>query len=250
MLGLRIIATLSAVAMFSAPAEAGTRDAEAALNAELHAFQAQVIATPVRTVRSFEAALPEHQSSRKSGDSGFHLELIAGRFDSHSCLYQLRLHWPGTSTVGGDLRVSSVLRRVDCRAMADEISDSALFEVAAQRRRGHAVAVKQESVPAVVASKPTLKLAAGLAPEPEPMPVTATTIAIHTRLRERPASDAPVRAMLPPESTIVVVPTADASWYRLHGQAAFIQASSIVLTGSAQPDDDPQQLAADQPVGD
>lgn len=220
--GLRLIAALSlaGVPLFAAAADRG--NATDSLNAELRAFQGRVIAMPLRRVRSFTAQLPALPHLRDSGVAP-KLELIAGRVDDQHCVYQLRLHWPG-ATVDEDARHGRLtLRQTACEQMAKEVSDVVLLGVAMPRRDPVVARVPRPSQ-VVAAPQPDGSAAA---------PVSVTTIAIRTSLRERPAGDATVLAKLPPSSMIVVAPTDNPDWYRLHGQPVFIHATSIVR---AKPD--------------
>lgn len=135
---LRVVLVLCP-AVLAAPAFAAITPADAGLAAELRAFTQRMTEAPLRTPRSFSAQLPDIRSGSDRGIATPQLEVVTGRIDNHSCLYHLRLQvqWSGRAPAGAEVEADghSLLKRIDCARLADDVGTVALREVSTLRNR-------------------------------------------------------------------------------------------------------------------
>lgn len=197
---------------------------------DLAKFLAQIPDAPQRAPRDFKADLPSITSSNGKRTVAPVLELVAGRLDSHTCLYQLRLNlrWSGKAFDEDDAAEGgrSVLQKTACSALAQEATAVAVYEVSALQRRlqqGGRFASNKERDQVIAAARRGA---------PEPVQVSgsqldAVTIDSRVNLRISPSLTAPVLSKLAAASMIQVVRTTKDEWYQLQGRPGYIHASAL-----------------------
>lgn len=155
------------------------------------------------------------------------LNILAGRIDAESCLYQLRLDLRWTrGTDADETGGRSLIQKAPCASLADEVVAVANYEVAALHRRlqdGGRFAINREREQVIAAAR---RRGAETARGPyESFP--AVTIGSRVNLRASPSLKAPVLAKLAPASVIELVRTDDSDWFLVRGQPGYVHASAL-----------------------
>ncbi len=196
---------------------------------ELSSFLERVPAAPQRSPRSFKVDLPSITSSNGKRTVSPALELMAGRLDSHTCLYQLRVHlrWSGAVINEDDAAEGgrSVLQKTACSALTQEATAVAVYEVSALQRRlqeGGRFASNKERDLVIAAARHAPE-----AVQTSGSQLDAVTIASRVNLRSMPSLKSPVLSKLAAASLIQVVKTTKDDWYQLQGRPGYIHASAL-----------------------
>ncbi|MDP9139818.1 MAG: SH3 domain-containing protein [Pseudomonadota bacterium] len=197
--------------------------------AELSSFLERIPTAPQRSPRSFKVDLPSITSSNGKRTVAPALELVAGRLDSHTCLYQLRvqLRWSGKAMDEEDAAEGgrSVLQKTACSALTQEATAVAVYEVSALQRRlqeGGRFASNKERDLVIAAARH-----APGAVQTSGSQLDAVTIASRVNLRSMPSLKSPVLSKLGAASLIQVIKTSKDEWYQLQGRPGYIHASAL-----------------------
>lgn len=209
---------------------------------ELAQFLEQIPKAPLRAPRDFRVELPSITSSNGKRTVAPVLELVAGRLDSHTCLYQLRLNqrWSGKTLSDEDEAEGgrSVLQKTACAALAQEATAVAVYEVSALQRRlqqGGRFASNKERDQVIAAARkgaPELVQVSG-------DQLDAVTVDSRVNLRVAPSLTSPVLSKLAAASMIQVVRTSKTDWYQLQGRPGYIHASALASVHTASIDAPP-----------
>jgi len=213
--------------------------------AELSSFLERIPTAPQRSPRSFKVDLPSITSSNGKRTVAPALELVAGRLDSHTCLYQLRvqLRWSGKAMDEEDAAEGgrSVLQKTACSALTQEATAVAVYEVSALQRRlqeGGRFASNRERDLVIAAARH-----APGAVQTSGSLLDAVTIASRVNLRSMPSLKSPVLSKLAAASLIQVVKTGKDEWYQLQGRPGFIHASALASVHASSFDAPPPARA-------
>jgi hypothetical protein len=225
------IGALLAAAAVASPASADV----AAFADPLGAFLDEVRDGDLRTPQRYSVKLPVISSRDKRRSVSPELDVVAGRLDDRTCLYQMRiaLEWSGKALAADDAQVGgrSLIQQAPCETLTNEVVAIAVYEISALERRlqqGGRFALNRERDKIIAAARrmPVHEHAAegGL---------TAVTIDSRVNLRMSPSLRAPVLAKLAPASVVHVAPTASAEWFMLQGQPGYLHASALRSVESA-----------------
>ncbi|HEY1077228.1 MAG TPA: SH3 domain-containing protein [Fontimonas sp.] len=221
---------LAAGAMSCAYAE------QAAFAQDLTSFLERIPDAPQRLPRSFKTDLPSISSSNGKRIVSPALELVAGRLDSHTCLYQLRLHlrWSGAAIDEEDAAEGgrSVLQKTACASLVQEATAVAIYEVSALQRKlqqGGRFASNNERDQIIAAARHAPVESVQVLGNQ----LDAVTIASRVNLRATPSLKSPVLSKLAAASLIQVVKTTKDEWYQLQGRPGYIHASALASVHEA-----------------
>lgn len=201
----------------------------AAATDELSAFLKTIAEGAQLTTREYSSPLePIHSRSGKRAVVPT-LNVLAGRLDVESCLYQLRLdlRWTrGGATGDAEVGGRSLIQKAPCATLTDEVVAVANYEVAALNRRlneGGRFALNKEREQVIAAARRLGSGARRGAAESFP----AVTIGSRVNLRASPSLKAPVLAKLAPASVLELVRTDVADWFLVRGQPGYVHASAL-----------------------
>lgn len=227
-------------ALLAAAAVASPASAEVSAFAdELGAFLDDVRAGELRTPQRYTVQLPLISSRDQRRAVLPELDVVAGRLDERTCLYQLRLglEWSGKRMDKDDAAVGgrSLIQQAPCATLSNEVVAVAVYEISALERR-----LQQGGRFAMNRERDTIIAAARRMPVQEhpSQALTAVTVDSRVNLRMSPSLRSPVLAKLAPASVVQVAPTASAEWFMLQGQPGYLHASalrSIESAGAAAP---------------
>ncbi|MES0873184.1 SH3 domain-containing protein [Sinimarinibacterium thermocellulolyticum] len=169
------------------------------------------------------------------------LDVVAGRLDERTCLYQFRLalEWSGKPLDQGDATVGgrSLIQQAPCATLSNEVVALAVYEIAALERRlqqGGRFALNRERDAIIAAARrlPAQDVGAqhGL---------TGVTIDGRVNLRMAPSLDAPVLAKLAPASVVQLAPTASPEWFAMRDQPGYLHASALRSIQASHPTEAP-----------
>lgn len=200
-----------------------------ATGAELVAFLKTIVAGAQLTTQQYSIDLDPIRSSNGKRAVVPTLNLVAGRMDAESCLYQLRLDLRWTQNADADAAETggrSLIQKAPCNTLTDEVQAVVRYEVAALNRRlneGGRFAINKEREQVIAAARRLGDLPQSGVQESFP----AVTIGSRVNLRASPSLKAPVLAKLAPDSHVELLRTDDADWFRVRGQSGYVHASAL-----------------------
>lgn len=228
---------LAIAALLAASALAPTASAEVSAFAdELGAFLDDVRGGDLRTPQRYTVQLPLISSRDQRRAVAPELDVVAGRLDERTCLYQLRLglEWSGKRVDKDDAAVGgrSLIQQAPCATLSNEVVAVAVYEISALERRlqqGGRFAMNRERDKIIAAAR-RMPVQEHSSQES----LTAVTIDSRVNLRMSPSLRAPVLAKLAPASVVQVAPTASADWFMLQGQPGYLHASALSSVESTE----------------
>ncbi|PXV66593.1 SH3 domain-containing protein [Sinimarinibacterium flocculans] len=221
---------LASGALLAAAVAGSSASAEVSAFADgLGAFLDDVRHGELRTPQRYTTQLPLITSRDKRRAVAPELDVVAGRLDARTCLYQLRLglEWSGKALDEDDAAVGgrTLIQQAPCATLVNEVVAVAIYEISTLERRLHqggrfAMNRERDKIIAAARRMPDSDV-------PVQAVLTAVTIDGRVNLRMAPSLKAPVMAKLAPASVIQVAPTASGDWFALHGQPGFVHASAL-----------------------
>lgn len=202
----------------------------------LSAFLEAVQDGAVRSPRRYGVQMPEIVSRNGQRRVAPALDVVAGRLDAESCLYQFRLElqWSGEAISEEDAQVGgrSLIQKAPCSTLVQEVVAVATYELSALRRRLHdggrfALNREREQIIAAARRMP-------LQQNDPRAALAAVTVDSRVNLRVSPSLKAPVLSKLAPASLVQVTPTASADWYQLQGGPGYLHVSALQSLQPAQ----------------
>lgn len=236
MLGRIKASSLAVGLLISAGALPCAQAETASFAQDLTSFLERIPDAPQRLPRSFKTDLPSISSSNGKRTVSPVLELVAGRLDSHTCLYQLRLHlrWSGAAIDEEDAAEGgrSILQKTACDSLVQEATAVAQYEVSALQRKlqqGGRFASNNERDQIIAATRHApVESVRTLGSQ-----LDAVTIASRVNLRATPSLKSPVISKLAAASLIQVVKTTKDDWYQLQGRPGYIHSSALAAIHEA-----------------